>query len=123
MGFREVVSCCRSAGRQVGLLAQPKTGKTLSHKFEHFHTIPLSHVDKCSCANTARKIVTILSCDGGGTRGFIPMLIANKIADQTGLEPSEAFQVLGGTSVGGIMACICNVKSKEDPEQPAYKIK
>jgi uncharacterized protein len=47
----------------------------------------------------------ILSIDGGGTRGIIPATLLDCIHKETGKHPTELFNVLAGTSTGGIL-CI-----------------
>lgn len=46
----------------------------------------------------------ILSIDGGGIRGIIPALILVEIEQRTGRPISESFDMLAGTSTGGIIA-------------------
>ncbi|WP_234734605.1 patatin-like phospholipase family protein [Tellurirhabdus bombi] len=45
----------------------------------------------------------ILSIDGGGTRGVIPAAILNCIQQDTGKTPTELFDLIIGTSTGGII--------------------
>ncbi|WP_282018440.1 patatin-like phospholipase family protein [Salegentibacter mishustinae] len=45
----------------------------------------------------------ILSIDGGGTRGVIPATILNLIFEDTNKHPRELFDLLAGTSTGGIL--------------------
>ena len=45
----------------------------------------------------------ILSIDGGGTRGVIPAAILHRIFQDTGKHPKELFDLLCGTSTGGIL--------------------
>ncbi len=45
----------------------------------------------------------ILSIDGGGSRGIIPAVILNNIYDDTGIYPTDIFDVFAGTSTGGII--------------------
>jgi predicted acylesterase/phospholipase RssA len=47
---------------------------------------------------------TILSIDGGGIRGIIPALVLDAIEQQTGKAVSESFDLVAGTSTGGILA-------------------
>lgn len=54
--------------------------------------------------------VRILSIDGGGVRGIIPLRVLEYIEDQTGLGIHELFDVVGGTSTGGIISLILNLK-------------
>lgn len=53
--------------------------------------------------------IKILSIDGGGIRGLIPALILNEIEQRTGKKTSELFDLLAGTSTGGIIAIGLNV--------------
>ena len=46
----------------------------------------------------------ILSIDGGGIRGIIPATILAEIEKQTGQTISETFDLIAGTSTGGILA-------------------
>lgn len=53
--------------------------------------------------------INILSIDGGGIRGLIPALILTEIEQRTGKKISEMFELLAGTSTGGIIAVGLNV--------------
>jgi patatin-like phospholipase/acyl hydrolase len=46
----------------------------------------------------------ILSIDGGGTRGIVPATIINCIEKETGHKIMDFFDVVAGTSTGGIIA-------------------
>jgi uncharacterized protein len=46
----------------------------------------------------------ILSIDGGGIRGLIPALVLGRIEGRTGKPIAELFDVIAGTSTGGILA-------------------
>lgn len=46
----------------------------------------------------------ILSIDGGGTRGIIPATIMDGVFKDTGKHPRELFDILIGTSTGGIIS-------------------
>eukprot|EP00825_Cyclidium_porcatum_P028667 TRINITY_DN3085_c0_g1_i3.p1 TRINITY_DN3085_c0_g1~~TRINITY_DN3085_c0_g1_i3.p1 ORF type:complete len:782 (-),score=98.27 TRINITY_DN3085_c0_g1_i3:192-2537(-) len=48
-----------------------------------------------------------LSIDGGGMRGLIPATIIEYIGNQTKKKVYEIFDVVGGTSIGGILALGC----------------
>jgi len=51
-----------------------------------------------------RKTTSILSIDGGGIRGVIPALLLAEIEARTGRRIFELFDVVAGTSTGGILA-------------------
>src|ERR687894_1010021 len=46
----------------------------------------------------------VLSIDGGGIRGIIPAMILAEIEDRTGKRIAEMFDLVAGTSTGGILA-------------------
>jgi len=46
----------------------------------------------------------VLSLDGGGIRGLIPALVLAEIERQTGKKIAELFDLIAGTSTGGILA-------------------
>jgi patatin-like phospholipase/acyl hydrolase len=47
----------------------------------------------------------VLSIDGGGIRGLIPALVLAEIEQRTGRPVAELFDLVAGTSTGGILAC------------------
>ena len=47
----------------------------------------------------------ILSIDGGGIRGIIPAMVLAAIEKSTGRPIASLFDVIAGTSTGGILAC------------------
>ena len=49
-------------------------------------------------------MIRILSIDGGGIRGIIPALILTEIERRTGRRICDIFDLLAGTSTGGILA-------------------
>jgi patatin-like phospholipase/acyl hydrolase len=46
----------------------------------------------------------ILSIDGGGIRGLIPALVLAEIETRTGKAVADCFDLIAGTSTGGILA-------------------
>ncbi len=49
--------------------------------------------------------VRILSIDGGGIRGILPARVLQHIEVQTGKKIAELFDLIAGTSTGGILGC------------------
>ena len=54
----------------------------------------------------------VLSIDGGGIRGLIPALVLAEVERRTGRPIRECFDLIAGTSAGGIIACAL---AKPDP--------
>jgi predicted acylesterase/phospholipase RssA len=50
-------------------------------------------------------LTRILSIDGGGIRGIIPATVLAEIERRTGRRVADIFDVIAGTSTGGILAC------------------
>jgi patatin-like phospholipase/acyl hydrolase len=49
--------------------------------------------------------VNVLSIDGGGIRGLVPALILAEFERRSGRRAAELFDLIAGTSTGGILAC------------------
>lgn len=49
--------------------------------------------------------VRVLSIDGGGIRGIIPALVLAELERRSGRRIFELFDLIAGTSTGGILAC------------------
>jgi uncharacterized protein len=49
--------------------------------------------------------VRVLAIDGGGIRGLIPALVLAEIEERSGRRVFELFDLIAGTSTGGIIAC------------------
>ncbi len=67
--------------------------------------------------------IRILSLDGGGVRGVVEARILMRIEEQTGRPVTELFDLIGGTSVGGLLATMLTIpKNPEDPSDktPLY---
>jgi patatin-like phospholipase/acyl hydrolase len=47
----------------------------------------------------------VLAIDGGGIRGIIPALVLSEVERRTGRRTFELFDLIAGTSTGGILAC------------------
>ncbi len=64
----------------------------------------------------AKELVKILSIDGGGIRGIIPALVLAEIEARTERRACELFDLIAGTSTGGIIALGVTVPGDERPD-------
>jgi patatin-like phospholipase/acyl hydrolase len=53
-----------------------------------------------------KRVVKILSIDGGGIRGIIPATILVELEKLTQKRISQSFDLIAGTSTGGILASV-----------------
>ena len=63
-------------------------------------------------------LVNILSIDGGGIRGLIPAVVLAEIERRTERRIAELFDLIAGTSTGGILACA--LARPDDDGQPRF---
>ena len=56
----------------------------------------------------------VLSIDGGGIRGLIPALVLAEVERRTGRRTAEMFDLIAGTSTGGILACALARRGEDD---------
>jgi len=56
----------------------------------------------------------VLSIDGGGIRGIIPLKVLKYIEKRTNKPIHQLFNVIGGTSTGGIIALGLNASNRDD---------
>lgn len=76
------------------------------------HDKPLSH---------SPKLLKILSVDGGGIRGIIPGTILARLEELTGKPIAQSFEVMAGTSTGGILTLGLNARDPKDEKKvPLY---
>jgi uncharacterized protein len=68
----------------------------------------------------AKKTLKILSIDGGGIRGIIPGLVMAEIEARTGKPISELFDLIAGTSTGGVLALGLTCPDRDNPQKPRY---
>lgn len=54
--------------------------------------------------------IRVLSIDGGGMRGIIPLLILHELEQKIGRAVGDEFQLIAGTSTGGLIACALSLK-------------
>ena len=62
----------------------------------------------------------ILSIDGGGIRGVIPAVLLAEMEKRTERPVSELFDLIAGTSTGGILAAGLSVPDLANPAVPKF---
>ncbi|WP_421763544.1 patatin-like phospholipase family protein [Ekhidna sp.] len=66
------------------------------------------------------ELKKILSIDGGGIRGIIPGQIIVEIEKSFGVKVANDFDLVAGTSTGGILACAFLLEHPNQPETPKF---
>ena len=66
-------------------------------------------------------LFTILSIDGGGIRGIIPAMILAEIERRTGFRVAQMFDLIAGTSTGGVLALGLTIPQNAEISRPKYK--
>jgi patatin-like phospholipase/acyl hydrolase len=66
------------------------------------------------------EVLKVLSIDGGGIRGLIPATVLSEIEKRTGSRIAELFDLIAGTSTGGILALGLVKPSSADETRPQY---
>lgn len=74
-------------------------------------------------ANRNGSVFNILSIDGGGIRGMYPAQVLQLVQDRLGVNVSEHFQMLAGTSTGSIIAAAIAVGKAPDKIVELYRSK
>src|SRR4051812_42486466 len=67
-----------------------------------------------------KKRFYILSIDGGGLKGLIAIKILEIIEGITGKAVTDTFQLMGGTSTGGLIVSALTVEGKDG--EPLYDL-
>jgi uncharacterized protein len=66
------------------------------------------------------RSIKVLAIDGGGIRGIIPAVVLNEIQKRLGSDLSKSFDLISGTSTGGIIALgIGTAARNAQPYSPA----
>ena len=63
---------------------------------------------------------TVLSIDGGGIRGIIPAMVLHHLETETGHRAADLFDLMVGTSTGGILALGLAQPDTEKPENSRF---
>ncbi|KAK8367545.1 hypothetical protein V6Z12_A02G192900 [Gossypium hirsutum] len=76
-----------------------------------------------------RKMVTVLSIYGGGIRGIIPSVLLASLEsklqelDGPNARIADYFDIVAGTSTGGLIATMLTAPNKDNGRQPLYEAK
>jgi patatin-like phospholipase/acyl hydrolase len=71
-------------------------------------------------ASGATRPLRVLALDGGGIRGVIPATVLAEIEQRTGKRIAELFDLIAGTSTGGILALGLTKPDPRDETKPHY---
>jgi predicted acylesterase/phospholipase RssA len=71
--------------------------------------------------NGATRPLRVLALDGGGIRGVIPSTVLAEIERKTGKRIAEMFDLIAGTSTGGILALGLTIPDPNDASKPRYR--
>ena len=83
-----------------------------TQRLSKYHSLE-SEVKQSIKVISGQKEVRILSIDGGGIRGIIPTVILREIERKTGKHISELFDLVAGTSIGGIISLSLTTPNSE----------
>jgi len=64
----------------------------------------------------------ILTIDGGGLRGIVPVRILQKAEELSGRKIQDSFDMLAGTSTGGLIVSCLTLRDEKDIHQPKYNL-
>ena len=73
------------------------------------------------------RLTRILSIDGGGVRGIIPAQVLVRLerkirrkSGDAGARIADCFDMLAGTSTGGLLVCLLLSPDLENPDRPRF---
>lgn len=78
-------------------------------------------VQASDTTNSKRKVMRILSIDGGGIRGIIPAMILARLEQMTEKPIHKLFDLIAGTSTGGILALGLTTPDETKRSEPKFK--
>ncbi len=81
--------------------------------------MPVARPLRAAPSRRDHEYVTILAIDGGGIRGLIPARIVESLERRTGMPACRLFDLVAGTSTGGIIALALTVPG-QDRSRPEY---
>jgi len=88
-----------------------KDGSSVKNKL--LHSLFQTRISLTNYLEAKMYPVRILSIDGGGIRGIIPLKVLEYIEKKTGKSIHQLFNIFGGTSTGGIIALGLNSLNPE----------
>ncbi|MCC8398319.1 MAG: patatin-like phospholipase family protein [Rickettsia endosymbiont of Labidopullus appendiculatus] len=65
----------------------------------------------------------VLCLTGGGMKGMAELVVLQKIEEITGQPISKLFNIISGTSVGGLIAALLTIPKEEGSTEPRYSAK
>ncbi len=68
------------------------------------------------------KTFRILCIDGGGLKGVVPLTILKKVEQLTGKRIYQSFDLIAGTSTGGLISCAVSLRNPAKPNEPLYSL-
>ncbi|MCL1127999.1 patatin-like phospholipase family protein [Shewanella surugensis] len=94
-------------------------GFYIAYRFEFSSSLSFSSVNKVTLLDEKVRVVEgnqapifILSIDGGGLNGIIPIAVLQYIEENSGIRIQEIFDLMVGTSSGGIVASLIATPDK-----------
>jgi uncharacterized protein len=82
---------------------------------------PLAQGAGWDVVSAAPRPLRVLALDGGGIRGVIPASVLTEIERRCGKRIGEMFDLIAGTSTGGILALGLTAPDPASPHQPRYR--
>ncbi len=70
--------------------------------------------------SSATRPLRVLALDGGGIRGVIPAMVLAEIERRRGTRIAEVFDLIAGTSTGGVLALGLTKPDSEDAKRPQF---
>ncbi|GAB5388662.1 MAG: patatin-like phospholipase family protein [Alphaproteobacteria bacterium] len=67
-----------------------------------------------------KKVFAVLAIDGGGLRGIVPAKVLQELEERTGKPVSELFDMVVGTSTGGLLSLGLTTPDRANPRKPRY---
>lgn len=105
------------------ILKQLKNESKLETKLEAYATNPIDLFEKLKNkeVNEAKSKYKILSIDGGGIRGILPAFWLSELEFRTRKPISKLFNLISGTSTGGLIASGLVIPNKHNKDIPAFR--